>query len=243
MENLKKYVSLALVLLLLSACAAHQPIKPVVQQHPSEYKNFYNHQGISIAVIPCNPDCSVYSNPGECMKLKYSPIKAGVCPTRIIVFNESDSPVYIDPSQIACSDPNGIIYLPFDPSTAATSVIESESFKKMVEGAFAGAVAGAAIGAGIGAVLGAAIGGRHMAGHGARVGAAYGGISGSATGAEVFRRKMETSIVSEYSYKALREVELAPNGRSDGLVFLPAGQINSIRMLIWTDMIEIYIRD
>jgi hypothetical protein len=239
MTNVKKCLSLALIFLLLSACAAHQPIRPIVQQHPSQYKNFYNHEGISIAVIPCHPGCSVYSNPGECTKLKYTPIAAGICPTRIIIFNESESPVYVDPSQITCSDLEGTTYLPFDSSTAATTVIESESFKQMVRGAFTGAVVGAAIGAGIGALLGAAMGGRSMAGYGAGVGAASGGIAGSAGGAEAFRKNMENNITTEYTNKALREIDLPPNGRTEGLVFLPAIQIDSVQMLIESKTIDI----
>ena len=38
-------LSVAVISIYLTACAAHQPIKRIVQHHPTEYKNYLSRDG------------------------------------------------------------------------------------------------------------------------------------------------------------------------------------------------------
>jgi hypothetical protein len=235
-------MSLIVIFLYLTACMAHQPIKPIVQHHPMDYKNYLSWKSITIAVVPCNHDCSVQTGPGEpCRKLGFDPTRTGVCPTKFIILNESSSPLEVDPSQITCTDVSGTVYQPFDSMTAAKAVIDSETFKTYVKGTVAGAIAGAAVGAAMGAILGAAIGGRGMAGRGAAWGAASGSVAGGAGGGEALRRRMEESMINGYQRAELKGIDLVPGARTEGLIFFPVVEMASVQMLMDSEIVDIPI--
>jgi len=221
-------------LLNLCACAGVQAPKPKVMLSPLQYPNSKSFSGVSIAVIPFDPRRDIYADPNEPNPRRpdFNWFKAGVCPTRFIIANDSQKPVVIDPTQVTCADLKGTTYKAYDAREAGDAVVSSEAFNSYVKGAIAGAVIAGILGAGLGAAIGGIAGGRSWAGRGAALGATYAGTQGLVLGAVANRAAMEQQARLLLISNQLMPKTLAPGMTHDGLVYLPAVQIQSIRLLI-----------
>ena len=157
---------------------------------------------------------------------------AGICPTKIIINNNSTGPVVIDPSQITCTDVGGVMYKPYTAKEAADMVIASEAFKSYATGAVAGAVFGAALGALTGAALGNLLGGKSLVGSGAIYGATKWGTEGAAIGGASNRVALELKTRSVMEQNVLQEKVLTRFMKHEGYVYFPAVQIASVELLV-----------
>ena len=94
------------------ACAANRRPHPKAQIIPHKYPNFADFAGLAIAVVPFDGTRDVYSDPQDPKPAKpdFDWLKAGVRPTRIIMANDSQEPVFLDPSQISCVNDQGMVY-------------------------------------------------------------------------------------------------------------------------------------
>jgi len=240
---------LVFYLVTLTGCATYQPVKPRVVLHPTEYPNAITYEGISIAAIPFNPRRSVYADPKDPHPSKpiYNLLEAGVCPVRLIFFNESNEAVFIDPTQITCIDTSGTIYHPFNETEAGDTIVASQAFKSWVKGAVTGAVIGSLIGAALGAAIGGAIGGRDDARRGAVIGGVTGGAGGAAEGGMAFQEQMERQIRLALDRDHLKQMTLSPAVRQEGIILCPAVEFQAIQILLedpeyqWSQSIEVQI--
>lgn len=253
MKRMKVISCLCLVfgLLTFTGCATYQPIKPRVVLHPTQYQNSITYEGISVAAIPFNPQRSMYADPQDPNPHKptYNWLEAGVCPVRLIVFNESNDPVYVDPAQIICSDTNGTIYQPFNETEAGDTIVASQAFKSWVKGAVAGAVVGSLIGTALGAAIGGAIGGHDSVRRGAVIGGVTGGASGSAQGGMALQIQMERQIRLTLARDHLKPMTISPGGRHDGIILCPAVDLQAVQILLedpeyqWSQEIEMPLKE
>lgn len=110
-------------------------------------------------------------------------------------------------------------------------MVASEAFNAYVKGAVAGAALGAALGAGTGAAIGAIAGRRGWAGRGAAIGAALGGTRGLFLGSARNRRAMERRVRMVLRSNQLRRKVLAQGMSHEGLIYFPAVNIQSVRVV------------
>ena len=219
----------------LTSCATYQPLKPRVMLHPKAYQNFITTvEGLSIAAILFNPNRSMYSDPNDPNPSKptFNLLEAGVCPIRLIFFNESAEPIVIDPTQITCTDVSGVTYQPFGVEEAGDAIVASQAFKTWVKGAMAGALLGGMIGAGLGAATGAAIGGRDWARRGAVIGGTSGAASGAGAGGSTLQFQMERQIRQMLARDQLKETTLPPNMRHEGMILFPAVNFQTVEIVL-----------
>ena len=252
MKRMKMISCLCLVFCLLTStgCATYQPIKSRVMLHPTQYQNSFTYEGISVAAIPFNPQRSMYADPQDPAPRKptYNWLEAGVCPVRLIFFNESNNPVYVDPTQVTCSDANGTIYQPFNESEAGDTIVASQAFKSWVKGAVAGAIIGSLIGTALGAAIGGAIGGHDSARRGAVIGGVTGGASGAAEGGMAFQTEMERQIRLMLARDHLKPMTISPGGRNDGMALCPPVDLQAVQILLedpeyqWSQEIEMPLK-
>jgi len=216
------------------SCAGVQAPKPKVILPATAYPNSASTSGVSIAAIPFDPERDVYANPNDPRPRRpdFNWFKAGVCPTRLIFNNNSGKAIIVDPTQITCIDSAGVGYQPYDAREAGDAVVASEAFKSYVRGAIAGAILGAAIGAGLGAAVGAAAGGRGWAGRGAAIGAAAGGTEGLVLGSVANRQAMETRVRTILMSNKLPNKVLSNEMTHDGLIYFPAVDIKTVKVLL-----------
>ena len=226
------------------ACAANRHPRPKAQITPQQYPNFKDFDGLGVAVVPFDGTQDVYSDPQDPKPAKpdFNWLKSGVRPTRIIMANDSQEAVFLDPSQISMVDDQGVSYQAYSPQEAGESVVSSEAFRAYLRGALRGALLGGAIGAGLGAALGAVSHGRGYyysgrgAGWGAAQGAAWGGAIGGAQGLFVggatSRADLERRVRTLINTQQLREKVLSPGMTHEGLVFFPPGPITAVRLVL-----------
>jgi len=226
------------------ACAANRRARPKAQIVPQQYSNFKDIGGLAIAVVPFDGMRDVYSDPQDPKPAKpdFDWLKAGVRPTRIIMANDSQVPVFLDPSQISCVNDQGASYKAYSPQEASETVVSSEAFGAFFRGALKGALLGGAIGAGLGAALGAVSGNRcyyypgRGAGWGAARGAAWGGAIGGAQGlilgAAGSRADLERRVRRLINTQQLREKVLSPGMTQEGLIFFPAVPMTAVRLVL-----------
>jgi hypothetical protein len=176
----------------------------------------------------------VYAAPNDPKPRKpdFNWFKAGVCPTRLIFNNDSDISCVVNPLQITCTDAAGVTYKPYDPKEAGDAVVASEAFDAHVRGALGGAILGAALGAGLGAAVGGIAGGGRSAATGAAIGATFGGVEGLLVGTSGSRSQMESRVRRVLHAKTLRTQTLSRGMSSEGLVYFPAVNITSIRVIL-----------
>lgn len=234
LQKSKGFVFLILITFIAASCAGVQPPKPKVMLPPTSYPNSKMAEGVAVAAIPFDPRRDVYSDPNDASPRKpdFNWFKAGVCPTRFIFNSESGTAYAIDPSQITCKDANGTTYKAFDVREAGDAVVASEAFSSYVRGALAGALLGAALGAGLGAALGGAIGGARWAARGAAIGAASGGTQGMVLGAGGNRAAMEARVRLLLMSNYLQPRLLTQGITHDGIVYFPAVNIVSARIVL-----------
>jgi len=219
----------------LVACLSCTPVKapqPKVVQPPVRYPNSTIVEGIAIAVVPFDPRRDLFADPQDPKPPKpdFNWFKAGVCPTRLILANDSPRTVAIAPDQITCTDAQGATYKPFSAREAADAVIASQVFASYVKGALKGALLGAALAAGVGAAVGGIAGGG--AGRGAAAGAIWGGVPGLLIGAGTSRSEMEMRVRALLSNQQLAHKTLSPGMGHDGLVYFPAVMMQSVTVLL-----------
>lgn len=223
-----------LYLTTILSCAGIQAPKPKVVLNPAQYPNSKAVEGVTVAVLPFDPNRDLYANPNEPNPRKpdFNWFKAGVCVTRIIIANDSSGQVMVDPTQITCTDDKEIVYQPYNFKEAGDVIVSSQAFGSYVRGAIAGVIIGTVIGAGIGAALGGAIGGGRWAARGAAIGAASGGGHGLALGAFSNRAALEAKVRMMIITNYLLPKPLFQGMTHDGLIYLPAVQIKSVRLLL-----------
>ena len=219
---------------LVSSCARPEPPKPKVMMPAASYRNAVNVGGVTVAAVPFDPDRDVYAEPSDPHPRKpdFNWFKAGVCPTRLIFNSDTDVPYMINPLQITCTDAAGVTYQPYTPKEAGDAIVASEAFAAYARGALAGAILGAALGAGLGAAVGGIGGGGRAAATGAAIGAGFGGAEGLLIGSSASRSQLESKIRQLLYAKTLPVQPLNRGMFADGLVYFPAVNITSIRVVL-----------
>ena len=234
MKKTACFVILFVYLFTISACVGVQAPKPKVMLSPTQYPNSKTVEGVAIAILPFDPNRDLYADPNDPNPRKpdFNWFKAGVCPARFIIANDSAAPVMIDPTQITCTDDKGVTYKPYDSREAGDAVVSSQAFGSYVKGAIAGVIIGALLGAGIGAALGGGLGGARWAARGAAIGAASGGGQGLVLGAGANRVALEAKVRMTMISNQLLPKTLFQGMTDDGLIYFPAVQIKSVRLLL-----------
>jgi hypothetical protein len=219
---------------LVSSCATPVPPKPKVVLPAAGYPNSVQVGGVTVAAVPFDPNRDVYAAPNDPSPRKpdFNWFKAGVCPTRLIFDSDADIPYVVNPLQITCTDAAGVAYKPYDPKEAGDAVVASEAFAAHVRGALAGAILGAALGAGLGAAVGGIAGGGRSAAAGAAIGAGFGGVEGLLVGSSVSRSQLESRVRQLLHVQTLRTQTLGRGMSCEGLVYFPAVNITSIRLVL-----------
>ena len=219
---------------LVSSCATPEPPKPKVLMPAATYPNAVNAAGVTVAAVPFDPNRDVYAAPNELHPRKpdFNWFKAGVCPIRLIFNSDADIPYVVNPLQITCTEAAGVTYQPYNPKEAGDAVVASEAFAAYARGALAGAILGAALGAGLGAAVGGIAGGGGSAARGAAIGAGFGGVEGLLVGSSVSRSQLESRIRQILYAKTLRIQTLGRGMFGDGLVYFPAVNITSVRVVL-----------
>ncbi len=219
---------------LVSSCATPEPPKPKVMMPAASYRNAVNLGGITVAAVPFDPDRDVYAEPNSPNPRKpdFKWFKAGVCPTRLIFNSDADVPYVINPLQITCTDAAGVTYQPYTPKEAGDAIVASEVFAAYARGALTGAILGAALGAGLGAAVGGIAGGGRSAATGAAIGAGFGGAEGLLIGTSASRSQLESRVRQLLYAKTLPLQTLSRGMFADGLVYFPAVNIRSIRVVL-----------
>lgn len=220
------------------ACAANPSPRPKVQVSPQQYPHFQDLEGVAVAVVPFDGWRDVYGDPRDSKPSQpdFDWLRAGVRPTRIILANESQQAVFLDPSQITCVDDQGVSYQVYAPREAGDAVVSSEAFQAYLRGGLKGALIGGALGAGLGAALGAVSGCRGYAGWGAARGAAwggtFGGVQGLFVGAAGSRAELEHRVRHLINTQQFPEKVLSPGMTQEGLVFFPTVPMKAVRLVL-----------
>lgn len=219
---------------LVSSCATPAPPKPKAVLPAAGYPNAVNAGGVTVAAVPFDPHRDLYAAPNDLKPRKpdFDWIKAGVCPTRLIFNSDADVTYVVNPLQITCTDAGGITYQPYDAKEAGDAVVASEAFAAHVRGALAGVILGAAMGAGLGAAVGGVAGGGRSAAAGAAIGAGFGGVEGLLVGSAASRSQLESRVRRVLYDKSLSTQPLSRGMTCEGLVYFPAVQITSVRVLL-----------
>jgi len=219
---------------LVSSCATPEPPKPKVMLPAASYPHAVNVGGVTVAAVPFDPHRDVYAAPNDPHPRQpdFNWFKAGVCPTRLIFNSDADVPYVVNPLQITGTDAAGVTYRPYTPKEAGDAVVASEAFNAYVRGALAGAILGAALGAGLGAAVGGIAGGGRSAAAGAAIGAGFGGAEGLLVGTSASRSQLESRIRQLLYAKTLPIQTLGRGMFVDGLVYFPAVNIASIRIVL-----------
>jgi len=219
---------------LVSSCATPAPPQSKVVIPAASYPNSVNVAGVTAAAVPFDPNRDVYAAPNDPNPKKpdFNWFKAGVCPTRLIINNDSDIPCVVNPLQITCTDAAGVTYKPFDAKEAGDAVVASETFASYARGAVAGAILGAALGAGLGAAVGGIAGGGRSAATGAAIGATFGGVEGLLVGTSTSRSQLESRVRRILHAQTLRTQTLSRGMSCEGLVYFPAVNLASIRIIL-----------
>ncbi len=239
-------VLLVFLLASLMACASKPKLRPKVQPDPRRFPNSLVFEGVAVAVVPFDGLVDVYWDPADPKPRKpdFKWLKAGVRPTRIILANDSQQAVLVDPAQISCIDDRGVAYQAYSPQEASDAVIASEAFGAHLKSGLKGALVGAAIGAGLGAAVGAASGGDYYdywgyrryrgidVGESAAWGGAVGGVGGLIVGVARSRDELERRVRRVIDMHQLPQALLSPGMTRDGLVFFPAVPLKAVRLVL-----------
>ena len=219
---------------LFSSCATPEPPQPKVLRPAASYPNAVYVGGVTVAAVPFDPNRDVYADPNapHPRKPDFNWFQAGVCPTRLIFDSDADIAYVVNPLQITCTDAAGVTYKPYDPKEAGDAVVASAAFAAYARGALTGAILGAALGAGLGAAVGGIGGGGRSAAAGAAIGATFGGVEGLMVGTTGSRSQMESRVRRVLHAKTLRTQTLGRGMFCDGLVYFPAVNITSIRVIL-----------
>jgi hypothetical protein len=227
---LYKQCVLGLFLFLILGCAT-KPLPKIIYPRAIYPMNHYpmsaESQGLKAAAVPFAPGRDVYADPGQPTNEKtrqpLNVIEAGVLPIRLIVQNETDHEIILDPDQILGVS-ESISYRPYIPQEAVALVVQSKVFKEAIKGSQVGPVVKSFLGGEI--ILEAA-----KSGVG---GVASGGITGGATGvakgaagvtieqAKGYEKALIELITREYTGQAIKRQTLYPGFIADGLIFLPS---------------------
>lgn len=228
-----EWAALAMVLATCLVSCATNPPRPKVQLAPNLYANSQSFDGVTIAVVPFDGQRGLYDNPKDPKPAHpdFDWLKAGVLPTRIIMTNESQRAVILDPSQITCVDAKLVSYQTYTSAEAGQAVASSEAFRAYVRGGLGGGLLGGAIGAGLGAALGA-IGGGGWIAQGAAIGGAIGGAQGIFSGAAANRAELERRVSYLLYSQQFKEKVLSPGMTQDGVVYFPNVPLRAVRLVL-----------
>lgn len=218
---------------LVSSCATPPP-RPKVVLPVAGYPNAVSVAGVTVAAVPFDPNRDLYAAPNEPNPRKpdLNWFKAGVCPTRLLFSSDAEATYVINPLQITCTDAAGVVYKPYNPREAGYIVVASEAFSTFVGGAVAGTILGAVLGAGLGAAVGGIAGGGGAAARGAAIGAGVGGGYGLLVGPGATRSQLESRVSAMIYERSLTTQPLSRGMTCEGLVYFPAVNITSVRVLL-----------
>lgn len=216
MKRNMEIFSVALLLLLSTACASSYKARPMPFRMPSSYANATQVAGAVMAA-------QAYADPKKAEEAFGFDVRgAGFLPVEVIFDNEGTHSLKINAAQTFLEDESGNLWPILAEQSAydrATKYAQTKKiFKEGAYSGFLGATAGAVIGAAIGIVTGQGIG--EAAGKGAAVGAAAGATIGGTQGyasTEEARQK----ITSDLNQKSLENRAIKPKNLAYGFLFFP----------------------
>jgi hypothetical protein len=184
-------------------------------------------EGLTIAAVPFSPGRDIYADPAKQAEkqggLALNVLEAGILPVRLIIWNQTQGELLIDPDQIV-GIADDVSYRTYLSQEAVDLVVQSAVFKEAIKGSQVGPVVKSLLGGEI--IIAAA-----KSGVG---GAAAGGITGGATGAargaagvtleraQGYEKALVQLITREYTDQAIKRQTLYPGFIADGLIFLPS---------------------
>ena len=234
-------VMLSILVLTASGCATKslpnliypKPIYPI-----SRYPLSAESKGLAVAAVPFTPGQDMYTDPMQRASKQAGPelnvLDAGVLPIRLIIWNQTNNEILIDPEQITGMT-GPVSYRTYAPQEAADLVVQSQVFLKAIKGSRVGPVVKSILGgeffldAAKGGVGGAASGGMT----GGATGAAKGAASITLERAQSYEKSLIQLITREYTSQAIRRQTLYPGFILDGLIFLPS-QVDIQELLLQT---------
>jgi hypothetical protein len=219
-----------LLCVLLFGCAT-KPLPNIIYPksiYPmSHYSLSAESEGLFVATVPFAPGRDIYADPVKPTdaqaSLPLNVLEAGLLPMRLIVLNQTDNEIILDPDQIT-GRADSVSYHTYSPQEAVDLVVQSRVFKEAIKGSQVGPVVKSILGGEI--ILEAA-----KSGVG---GVAAGGITGGATGAargvagvtleraSSYEKALVQLISREYTSQAIKRQTLYPGFIADGLIFLPS---------------------
>lgn len=217
-------LSIAIVILYLSACTTGYKAKPLPFKAPDSYPNAQEFSGATIAA-------KAYVDANEAKGAFGFDVRgAGMLPIEIVFDNRGPHPLEINAAQTFLEDNEGnlwpILADRFAYERATKYAQTKEIFKEGAYGGFLGAAAGAIIGAAIGVVSGDNV--ASAAGKGAALGGAAGATIGGVKGysSDDARR----TVMRDFRDKSLQAKEIEPNSLAFGFIFFP-GEATSAKQL------------
>ncbi len=240
---------LLLVVAVLCGCSAQPPLSDIVYardkaiyplDHYTPHKTVDN---ISVAMVPYAPGHNIYADPqpppqpsveieadtetrtdsdthnGHGLNV----LEAGVQPLRLIVLQQGNGEILLDPEHITGVAGN-IRYQTYTAAQAIDLVLQSDVFREAIKGSHVRPLLRSILG---GEVLVAAVKGGVK---GIASGGIVGGTSGVAKGAAGagmeraygYEKALRQLITREYNDQALKRQTLYPGYHTDGLIFLPS---------------------
>lgn len=209
---MKKFIALALSLMILSGCASYEStVQPV--KLPEFQKSAINVDGVKIAA-------EIFSDPEKAKERFGFDIRScGILPAIVTIENTSKSPVTIDNTQTFLIDEEGngwpILSLEEVYKRIESNTDVAEALKGSAKPALLGAIAGSIIGAGIAILSDKNVG--EYAGKGAVVGAGAGALLGGSSGYSSIGEKIKEDIAN----KSLSNRAIQPGELVYGVLFFP----------------------
>ena len=193
----------------LQGCGVrYQNIKPRVMKPANQIPDSQTRDGVSVAA-------EAYSYSGQGVNY----IKAGIHPMKVVVTNNCNYPVLVNPEQVLAHGYDGQLYLTYRIQEATTLVIDSHELQAVAEGMAGGAIVGAALGALVGLAVGAIF--NVNKGNTALAGALGGGMSGAAGGMRGQLARLRNGVRAEINNNALRQTAVAPGFTISGWLYFP----------------------
>ncbi|MBI3597488.1 MAG: hypothetical protein HY203_10075 [Nitrospirae bacterium] len=228
-----------LIFLFTTGCAT-KPLPKIIYPRAIYPMNHYpmsaESSGLKVAAVPFSPGRDVYADPAqpinEQTSLPLNVLEAGVLPVRLVVLNETEDEIVLDPDQIT-GMADSTSYRIYSSQEAVDLVVQSKVFKEAIKGSQVGPVVKSILGGEI--IIGAVKSGVG----GIASGGITGGASGAAKGAagvgleraQDYEKALIQLITQEYTGQAIKRQTLYPGFIADGLIFLPSNvKITELRI-------------
>lgn len=218
-------------LLFIAACSATKSLPNLIYPktiYPiSRYPLSAESKGLVVAAVPFTPGQDIYADPMQHADKQAGPalnvLNAGVLPIRLIIWNQTNSEILIDPEQIS-GMAGDVSYRTYAPQEATDLVVQSQVFRKAIKGSRVGPVVKSLLGGEL--ILEAAKSGVGSAAKGGMTGGATGAAKGAAgvtlERAQSYEKSLIQLITKEYASQAIKRQTLYPGFVIDGLIFLPS---------------------